>query len=542
MGESTRLKIFLIKEGYSEVDCLKEASNRKNAVAFKPKSLSDETILYFRPSHINIPKWYKQFLGQADGDVFAASPAAFFFREVIYLDKKYRFAITFGGGESGIDMEKVEDKFGLRIALNLGDKFVTVKKSSIASTMSKSNEQAIRGLDLVDFGVDYEKDMVFGVTTIPNDKNFAEGDITGSSFLAVTKNISIADLDQYFVKCIEISQKRDYTDKYPFVDNIDEIKNNKSLIEDLQKIIFNSFFNMEFDRVWIAPADIIDREDITDYTFSYNDFEMNYPEITAENAIDFMRFCNVKDSEMTVRRFKRFKILVNYSGSSSRDIEWTFYECLYAQVEHGGKEYVLNNQHFYMIETDYLKIINDRYNDLESDPLPLPLYTKPGQSEGKYIEEVCASDKDNYLDLDAKTVPFGTAIEICDIYRKCDNSFIHIKKYGSSQLLSHLFSQAFVSASTFLSSDGRRLFLQKMIDEDKNLVLPDSPKQFNVVMAIISKEDAQPGRLPAIPFFSKVNITTTEERIRRYGYKTKVMFIKSLVSLHEKQLPKNTAN
>jgi uncharacterized protein (TIGR04141 family) len=72
-----------------------------------------------------------------------------------------------------------------------------------------------------------------------------------------------------------------------------------------------------------------------------------------------------------------------------------------------------------------------------------------------------------------------------------------------------------------------------MLEEDSSLSLPEEPKQFSVVMAIISKEDSKPGKLPSIPFFSKVNITTTEERIRRYGYQTKVMFIKSVVPLHE---------
>lgn len=533
MGESTRLKIFLVKDEFTDEECLKEVSNRKNTVPFKPKMLSEKTVLYFRPSHTNVPKWYNKFLGQDDGEVYSASPAAFFFRDVIFLDRKYRFAITFGGGEAGLDMEKMEDKFGLRIALNLGEKFITVKKSSIASTMSKCNEQAIKALDLVDFGVDYEKDMVYGVTTVPKDKDFAEGYITGSSFLAVTKNISLSEIDQYLIKCIEISQKRDYHDKYPFVDYIDEIKSDKTLIVDLQKKIFEAFFQKKYDRVWIAPADLIEREDITDYTFSYNDTEKKYPEITAENAMDFIEFCKVKESEMTTRRFKRFKILINYSGSSSRDIEWTFYECLYAQIEYNGKEYVLNNQHFYMIETEYLKIINDRYNNLPQDYSPLPPFTQPGQSEGKYIEEVCKSNSDLYVDLDAKTVPFGTAIEICDIFRKCDNSFIHIKKYGSSQLLSHLFSQAFVSASSFSNIDGRKLFTSKMQAEDPTLLLPRDPKRFSVVMAIISKEDSLPGILPSIPFFSKVNITTTAERIRRYGYQTKVMFIKAIVPLHE---------
>lgn len=82
-----------------------------------------------------------------------------------------------------------------------------------------------------------------------------------------------------------------------------------------------------------------------------------------------------------------------------------------------------------------------------------------------------------------------TQIEPCDIFRKSDKTFIHVKKYGASSVLSHLFSQAYVSADIFSNSlNGRTQIVDKILELDKakDYDKDENKKNYSIVMAIMT--------------------------------------------------------
>jgi uncharacterized protein (TIGR04141 family) len=110
-------------------------------------------------------------------------------------------------------------------------------------------------------------------------------------------------------------------------------------------------------------------------------------------------------------------------------------------------------------------------------------------SEGDYLERICAADESLAL-TDQKNIivaPGQSPVEFCDLFTK-DLSIIHVKRYGQSTVLSHLFAQGLISGELFQMEED---FRQKVND-----LLPETHKvaderrrpklnEFQIVYAIV---------------------------------------------------------
>lgn len=525
-----RFKIFLVKDECINDEIKKES---ERSIPFQSKNI-DNIMLYYRQSNMTVPKWYREFLKQNDSNtVFSSSVSAYFCKKLMIDNEKKKFVIAFGGGESGFNLEKFDEKFGLRIALNLADSFVNLRKNNISTTMSKTREQAVKGQSVSSFGIDFEKDMVEGVTVLPKENSISNSNITGAMSVSVAKNINIDQLDDLLKECYRISCLKDYEKEFPFINNITEIKQNKALIEQLNNIILDKFNTKDTSRVWLSVPEFIEWDDVTGYIFHWNRYESCENELTSENAYHFLETNKLKVESFS--DFKKYKI-ISESATHQQDKAWSFEECLYAQIEYDGKQYVYNNKKYYEIKNDYVEEINNRFNQLPVES-PLPDNTKV-QPEADYIKEICA-DKTKIL-LDQKCIRINTPIEICDIFDKNSKAFIHIKKYASSSVLSHLFSQAYVSADLFADALCQRIMLNKMKEADDSFV-DDSDKQiYSIIIAIMTVKALQANEHCELPFFSKLNLVSTIEKIRKLGFKSvKVMYIYSSAPLYRTEVSKN---
>ena len=96
---------------------------------------------------------------------------------------------------------------------------------------------------------------------------------------------------------------------------------------------------------------------------------------------------------------------------------------------------------------------------------------------------------------------------------------IHVKKFGGSSVLSHLFSQGAVSGELFVSDGEFRAKLNTALRRGYKVPNPRGTRptatQYEIVFAIISGS-ANP---LDISFFSKVSLRSTRRRLISYGYK-----------------------
>ena len=126
-----RIKILLVKDDLeiSDEDLIIDV--KKIQIQY----LKDfSTNLYYKHLGGQTPKWYKRFLQQND-DLSTYYLVGLVFKEIIFQEKKYKFAISFGGGDAMLKSEMLEPRFGLLVALNLSEKIISLSKSSIGTTL-----------------------------------------------------------------------------------------------------------------------------------------------------------------------------------------------------------------------------------------------------------------------------------------------------------------------------------------------------------------------------------------------------------------------
>lgn len=118
--------------------------------------------------------------------------------------------------------------------------------------------------------------------------------------------------------------------------------------------------------------------------------------------------------------------------------------------------------------------------------------------------------------MDRNLTYHGGSIEFCDLFSR-EKELIHVKQYGGSATLSHLFYQGVVSAEFFqMDSKYRKLIKQKLPAPFQKLVSEARPKpqEYHVVYAVISASDKE----FTMPFFSRVGIRHAIRRLEGFGY------------------------
>jgi uncharacterized protein (TIGR04141 family) len=197
-------------------------------------------------------------------------------------------------------------------------------------------------------------------------------------------------------------------------------------------------------------------------------------------------------------------------------------QCLVAEssvVSSAESVHILSLGKWHKVKTDFVAEINSEVARIEriQDPTYLPV-CGDGWEEGRYNKEIVPIYKD-YVCFDCDDFRQGlghSAIEVCDLYSN-ERHLICVKRYHSSQTLSHLFAQGSVSAHFLRSSREYREFLYSKAGTTGLFDVNDIDKTpFTVVYAIVMDWDKS---VPDdIPFFSKVNLLDHVRNIRGLGF------------------------
>src|SRR5450759_725071 len=94
---------------------------------------------------------------------------------------------------------------------------------------------------------------------------------------------------------------------------------------------------------------------------------------------------------------------------------------------------------WYAISRDFVTTINNALKRVPDADITLPDYEGP--NEGAYNKDLAKTPAPRKVLFDKKMFqPAGATspFELCDVYT-ADKQFLHIKRYGGSSILSHLF-------------------------------------------------------------------------------------------------------
>jgi uncharacterized protein (TIGR04141 family) len=162
--------------------------------------------------------------------------------------------------------------------------------------------------------------------------------------------------------------------------------------------------------------------------------------------------------------------------------------------------------------------VNNDFQKYLSRTPPIILPNSTTDIEDEYNKSVNAQDG-NYCLMDKKMIYYGggySKIEFCDLYH-INKVLFHVKIYGGSAVLSHLFNQAFVSSELFCSDEKFRTDVNNMLDSSHKIQNVSSVdcRDYSIVLGILSNS-VKPLN---IPFFSKVSLRNVWKQIESFGYK-----------------------
>ncbi len=521
---TNKLSIYLIKNEYTEHgDILKDSSS-----SLKHKKVAGIGTFYYGESHSFPPSWISKFFGSALGDdvnIFSASAKGLLLMEV----KERIFALAFGYGWQFLRPGIYEERFGLKTALSIIDSenLRKIEKKNMVTVPKDTSEQLSKAGIAADFGIDIEQDLIRAITGKTIDEKRYGKSVTGKDSLSVSVKVELGSVRDFLKLCYECYLSNGYKKNFDWIDQISEIKD-PNLTEALNEGLVDNLKNGDLKKTWMAVPELLDWEKVSGFKYSTARKEQVKDDIDIPTFLSSLTTDQRDNLDIDLLKRKSAYCI----GTQNDEImhHWNAFSCLYCE-EHDAskmKTYLLSNGKWYEIESNFAAEVNEDFQNLRNTGSSIILPPFNHKNENEYNRAVAQSNG-TFCCMDCNLINHGGAhskIEFCDLMTN-DKKFIHVKRYGASRVLSHLFFQGLISGELFL---GDQAFREKV-----NAILPDRfkisdptakpiPASYEIIYGIIS---TYPGDLE-IPFFSKVSIRTARRRLETFGYKVSLLKIATI--------------
>ena len=513
------LSIYLVKETITRRDqIVKDGCNGPAEIAI---SGSGKGYLYWKAPHPDYPKWTSLFEDSMDIKQIGKSAgvsAAF----VLKVEGRY-FVLTFGqGGRFLIEDDVCEERFGLLVALNSVDResFRCVDKQSLDAIQSHTRIQSGEETTADQFGLDVEQDMLKAIVGAPKDSRLGNR-MTGTDSLSVSVRMDLSDLpsllEMYKEKYEEDLSKTDYD----WVNNISVVKSSSALIAALEERLVEKFAKKDYSNLWLAIPEIIDWNLVSGFIYAGGKGVLN-PDIDLQGFLS-----TLKGQPVSIDLLKHRHVHCADADHKYVFKHWPVYKCLYAEIDHDGKKFILNDGKWFNVSMNFVERTNAEFKKIDVSALELPVYA--GGGEGKYNKDVCDEHPAQFALLDDKNkISHGGGhgqVEVCDLF-SIEKQLVHVKIYGKSSVFSHLFSQGFVSGQLLqLDAEFRKKVKAKLAPPFSSLIEVEArpkEKEYTVVFAVISDS---PEKTLHLPFFSRVNLNNTWKVLRGFGFNVQLLKI-----------------
>lgn len=515
-GRKLRLTTFLVKEGYQKVEDFLEVEHLNKV---ELHSRGNPATLFWRGGFQTKPSWASIFEGLPGFDaskiVNQGSRAVL----AIRISKRW-FCFTFGYARHLLRELAIERNFGLIVALNLGDPeaIKALDKTNISHVALQSREQAGRDVGFDGFEFDTDIDLLKSVTVKGSVIDGEEQETySGRDSISVVTHVEVdvfADLAKRLIKAYENTA---YLERYPWIGKITQ-ERDKGIITQLDSALVSAINIDDVGKIWLAVPEVIAWEDVDGFAFRMPPGDQQksgpiiYPDIDLETWLNTVKL----KGAVTLAQLSNRKVYQCFKDGHE-PTTWNVYRCLNAEIDLTDNKYILNDGEWYHVDSAYVKDVDAFYQSIEPSKMTLPNYGT--KREPQYLKDLCKTHNQFAL-MDRKTIMIGggkSRVEFCDLFSN-QNDIVHVKHYGGSSLLSHLFSQAVVSSDCFLHESEFRASVNDYLPHGFKLANPavaPAANQYTVCMAIMSKA---PGPLE-IPFFSKVSMKHAVRSIQKMNYK-----------------------
>ena len=435
-------------------------------------------------------------------------------------------AVCFGHAQFGLDLDKFERGFGLRVTLNC------VARTSLRNIDTAAPDavtvqrriQASRDSDLSVFGIDFDQDIVTLAAGTPGNKDFARF-LAGKDSLSITCPMEPSELQAKCNDVLKTYKSTDYRAQFGWIDHVRAIKE-KDLVERLDGLLSKEIQKMrrgDDSDLHLTPPEIVDYTEGAEV--HYNGFGSEGRTFACLNIEDYINELNRVDFQGEIEEIRaQHRIAVRKEGENRFAEKWKLFDSFVFDATYNKKKYVLFSGDWFEIDKKFADEVVAFFDAL---PRVAIIGSSDQPNETKLIEHLNVSRSGDLLMLDqVKINPEGVRyanLEPCD-FLSAAKQFIHIKDGHSSGPISHLWNQGVVAAEAFLMDVEFRRKLRAAVKK-KNAsfatLLPDGrekvvPTDYSIVYAIMREKRAS-GDVD-LPFFSKVSLRTAARRLEMMGF------------------------
>jgi len=513
MAKSISLSIRLIVEDAKKEDTILKPGLGLKSVGVKGKTGSK---VFFQATATKAPKWLARINAIAEKpltNLFNAQASALL---LLKVDKRY-FAISFGSGWAWLEGSVVERRFGLLAALNcIGEEQIKVVDAQQIDTLALSTRsQVSHSSEITAFGLDASRDLMQAVMGKPKDPSIGTS-VTGADALRLVAKLDLADLDKKCSELLKLSKSKEYQKRYGWIDNIEQVKSPQQKTE-LDALLVKSINEKETDHLFLSPPRIRDIMTDEEYKlpFGEDDDEPDY-DLEIEKLLPRLN----KKLPVTIQTLKKNHIDVFINDAPAG--RFSIYAAMVFEIKNLNSLFCLIDGTWFKVASSHVEEVNKKVKAIKTSKIDLP-NAKKGEKERAYNTR--AAKEKGFLFLDEKLIMYGggqSKIEICDLMTD-KPEYVHVKKSGGSQVLSHLFNQGVVSGQSLMDSPFREL-CKEHVTGKYWLHLEDG--KFNagkstIVFALIL---SKPKNVPSgLPFFSKQTLVNAKDQLNRFGYTVEIV-------------------
>lgn len=511
-GKKVYLTVYLAKEEFCAVDEVLKPGAARSEI---PVDLDGQQFgsLFLMRSKSSQPPWTEFFNKVVAPEQIGYNQSTGALLTI--LDRGRLFLLTFGQGRHLIRPECIETNFGLRSALNLlqPESIRSIDKSSLEALPKQAREQSGVAVGLQYFGIDIERDLLRAITGTPKHPSLGLR-ISGGDPVKISVDIELQKLKPLLESILRAYEDNSYKGgPFSWIDHIGEVKD-KGLADQLDQELVTRINERSLDHIWLCAPQLIDWDRVVGFKYSSGGRAVRYHDTRIEEWLEILGPEPI-DVQMTRRRKIRCVDSDDYTV-----FEDTVYRFVYAEIWREGTPYILNAGKWYAVDRLYVEKVNEEYKAIQAKVYERDLLIYDDENEAAYNRRLAASNPLEFVLMDADNISLPGAaspVEPCDLYRS-GKELIHVKRYGGSSVLSHLFNQGLVSGELLQRDrEFREKFNEKLPAALKMSSVEKMPDrgEYTVVYAIISEQE----KGLTVPFFSKISLKHAVGRLEAFGFK-----------------------
>ncbi len=468
---------------------------------------------FVQRNHRGFPQWSSLMRPLLKKEVFNLTASFLLILKIQTDDESFvYFALTGGHSSYGLISKYIEEGFGLRIA----ERTINPKKikNLTQTSFTGSDRQVIRAVNLYDpiYDPENQRRILKSLEGKTLNQELIGLSVSGADSLKVKKDLEFHELEGYLKELAKIDAQKEETSLWPrnFILIKDEalIKNLRGiLVENFLKLYDKKGFENSSENFSIGYKNFFDLLKCNGFIIRYRDKEKEFAELDIEDIVSFLR-----GNDVAFRENMLDDIVISGLEDGFEVIpETPMGKFVYSEAELNNKTYFFIDGQWFLLHDGYKKSIDSLLDQINVSKYLPDYQVSLFPTERAYNTWVPTQDL-TFTCLDGNLVD---KIEICDLFKKTDKHFVHVKR-GWGAKLSHLFAQGMVSATIF---DGDPSFRKKCNGKCNDINPIKKHGDYTVVFAIVHPNCSNQDFPKNMTYFSKVNLLDNASKILQAGYR-----------------------